>query len=188
VRLFVAAEVPDGVRARLADSQRRLREMPLPLRWARPEGIHLTLFFLGEAAPERVGAIVDAIGPVAASAAPFTLEAHGVDTFPAHGRPRVILFGLRGDLEAAARLKAAIDRALEAIGFRPDDRPFRPHLTLARVKEGRAGDWKTFLAREKETDGGRFEVDHLVLFESLLGPGGSRYRAAREFPLGERTT
>ena len=184
MRLFVAAPVPDEVRERLADCQERLRELPLPLRWTRPEGIHLTFFFLGETPEARVAAIGDAIAPVATSAAPFRLEAHGVHPFPAHGRPRVLVFGLRGDLDTAARLKKELDGALQEIGFTPDDRPFRPHLTLARAREGRAGDWKTPLAREAEADGGGFEVRQLVLFESRLGPGGSQYRELQKFDLG----
>jgi 2'-5' RNA ligase len=184
VRLFVAAEVPDDVRGRLAGCQKRLRDLPLPLRWTRPEGIHLTLFFLGETPEARLVEIGQAIGPVAGSAVPFSLEAHGVHAFPDHGRPRVLVFGLRGDLEAAARLKHGLDEALKALGFVPDDRPFRPHLTLARSRDGRAGDWKPPLAREQEAEGGRFDVRRFVLFESLLGPGGSQYRAVREFPFG----
>jgi RNA 2',3'-cyclic 3'-phosphodiesterase len=185
VRLFVAVEVPDDLRGRLAGCQARLRELPLPLRWTRPEGIHVTFFFLGETPEARVPEIARAIERVAASAAPFTLEAHGVHTFPGHGRPRVLVFGLRGDLDAAARIKRDLDDALQPLGFTPDDRPFRPHLTLARARDGRAGDWKTPLAREKDAEGGRFEVRRLVLFESRLGPGGSQYRAVRAFPFGE---
>jgi len=188
VRLFVAAEVPDDVRERLAECQKRLQELPLPLRFTRPEGIHLTFFFLGDTPEARVAAIADAVAPVAAATAPFPLEAHGVHTFPAHGRPRVLVFGLRGDLGAAARLKSGLDEALGSLGFTPDDRPFRPHLTLARAREGRAGDWKTPLAREAEADGGAFDVRCLVLFESRLGPGGSQYRAVQEFPFGTGST
>ncbi len=187
MRLFVAAEVPGDVRDRLAECRERLRDVPLPLRWTRPEGIHLTFFFLGETPEARVAATADAIGMVAASSAPFQLEAHGVHAFPGHGRPRVLVFGLRGDLDPAARLKTGLDGVLKQLGFTPDDRPFRPHLTLARVKEGRAGDWKTPLARETEAEGGWFEVRRLILYESRLGPGGSQYRAVREFPLRAET-
>ena len=178
----MAADIPADVRERLAGCRERLRDLPLPMRWSRPEGIHLTFFFLGEAKEERVDAIAGAIEPVAAASAPFDLEAHGVETFPGHGRPRVVVFGLRGDVEAAAALKTRLDRALAAIGFAPGDRPFRPHLTLGRTKEGRTGDWRPHLAREKEAAAGRFTVKGLVLYESLLGPGGSQYRPLRTFP------
>jgi 2'-5' RNA ligase len=182
VRLFVAADIPADLRARLAECQKRLRDLPLPMRWSRPEGIHLTLFFLGESPEARVAEIAAAIERVAAAAAPFDLEAHGVETFPARGRPRVVVFGLRGDLDAAARVKQRLDAALETIGFRAEERPFRPHLTLGRAKEGKAGDWRAFLERETGAAGGRFTVRALVLYESLPGPGGSQYRAVRRFP------
>lgn len=182
MRLFVAADIPPEVRERLDECRARLRDLPLPVRWTRPEGIHLTMFFLGETPESRVAEIASAVEPVAAATAPFELEAHGVETFPGHGRPRVVVFGLRGDVQAAGALKTRLDRALAAVGFTPDDRPFRPHLTLGRTKEGRAGDWRPHLEREKEADGGRFTVDALVLFQSLLGPGGSQYRPLRAFP------
>jgi 2'-5' RNA ligase len=182
VRLFVAADIPPDVRERLDRCRTRLRDLPLPMRWSRPEGIHLTMFFLGEAPEGRLAEIEGAIDPVAAATAPFELEAHGVLTFPGHGRPRVVVFGLRGDVQAAATLKMRLDRALAAVGFTPDDRPFHPHLTLGRTREGRAGDWRPHLALEEEADGGRFTVGALVLYQSLLGPGGSQYRPIRTFP------
>lgn len=186
MRLFVAAEIPPEVRARLADCQARLRGLPLPVRWTRPEGIHLTFFFLGEAPADRLPAIESVVAGVAAAAQGFRLLARGVATFPERGRPRVIVVGIGGDLDAAAQLKEALDAALGTLGFRADGRPFHPHLTLGRTKDGPAGDWKTPLERERETEAGPFDVQRLALFESLLGPGGSQYRVVREFPLASR--
>jgi len=183
VRLFVAADIPPEVRARLAACQARLRGLPLPVRWTRPEGIHLTLFFLGEAPAERLPVIESVVAGVAAAARGFRLLARGVATFPERGRPRVIVVGIAGDLDAAARLKEALDAALGPLGFRADGRPFHPHLTLGRTKDGPAGDWKTPLERERETEAGPFDVQGIALFESRLGPGGSQYRVVREFPL-----
>lgn len=183
MRLFVAADIPDGVRTRLAGCQNRLRDLPLPVRWTRPEGIHLTFFFLGETPVDRLAGIQTAVAGAAGASDAFRLEAHGVGAFPERGRPRVIVFGVGGDLDAASRLKRGLDVALGALGFRPDERAFHPHLTLGRTRDGPAGDWKTGLAGERDAEGGAFEVDHLVLFESQLGPGGSRYRAIGTFPL-----
>jgi len=183
MRLFVAAEIPELVRGRLAACQARLRDLPLPVRWTRAEGIHLTLFFLGETPVDRLAGIEAAVAEVAGASAGFRLEARGVGTFPERGRPRILVFRIGGDLDAASRLKRALDAALGALGFRPDERPFHPHLTLGRTKDGPAGDWRSGIAREREAEGGSFDVDHVVLFESQLGPGGSQYRAVREFPL-----
>ena len=183
MRLFVAADIPDVVRARLAECQKRLRDLPLPVRWTRPEGIHLTFFFLGETPAERLAGIEEAVAGVTGASDGFRLEARGVGAFPERGRPRVIAFGVGGDLDAASRLKRGLDAPLAALGFPPDERSFHPHLTLGRTRDGPAGDWKSGLARERDAEGGAFEVDHLVLFESRLGPGGSQYRAVRTFPL-----
>jgi 2'-5' RNA ligase len=95
----------------------------------------------------------------------------------------VIVVGIAGDLDAATRLKQGLDAALGTLGFRADERPFHPHLTLGRTKDGPAGDWKTPLEGERETEAGPFDVQRLTLFESLPGPGGSQYRVVRELPL-----
>jgi 2'-5' RNA ligase len=176
MRLFVAAVLPDELRRALEALQARLASLPLPVRWSHPETMHLTFAFLGEtseAVAERIPAAVAAA--VAQGPAPFRLEARGCGTFPGHGRPRVVWVGLQGDIDAAVRLKRVVDTALEPIGFRPEDRPFRPHLTLGRVAEGRMGNWREPLAAESETAIGSLDVRALTLFESRLGSDRARH-------------
>ena len=103
MRLFVAADIPPEVRARLAECQARLRGL-LPVRWTRPEGIHLTFFFLGEAPADRLPAIESVVAGVAAEARGFRLLARGVAAFPGRGRPRVIVVGIGGDLDAREKI------------------------------------------------------------------------------------
>lgn len=176
MRLFVAAVLPDDLRRALAALQHRLASLPLPVRWTHPETMHLTFAFLGEtseAVAERI--------PTALAAAlvqgppPFRLEARGCGTFPGHGRPRVVWVGLQGEIDAAARLKQVVDAALEPLGFGREDRPFRPHLTLGRVVEGRMADWREALAVVSETALGSLEVTSLTLFESRLGSERARH-------------
>ncbi len=185
MRLFVAADLNPEVRARLAGLQDELRGLPLRVSWARPEGIHLTLKFLGEVPPDRRAAIETALRPAGLGIPPFRLEAEGVGTFPERGLPRVIWVGLGGDTGAAERLQRSIERALEAVGFAPESRPFRPHLTLGRVKGAGDGDWRAVLRRSAGARAGRFEVREYMLFESRLGPGGAAYTALARFPLAD---
>ena len=185
MRLFLAAELPDEVRRRLAEAQEALKPARLPVKWTRPEAIHLTFRFLGETPEAHVPAIGEAVSRnLEEDTARFRLEARGVGVFPDHGRPRVIWAGIEGDLAAAGRLKEALDKALRPLGFAEEERPFRPHLTLGRLVDGRlAPDWR---ARVGDLAGERFgaiEVGACVLFRSHLLPEGARYDALRRFPL-----
>ena len=184
MRLFVAADLPREVRAGIGAIQDDLRPIPLPVRWVRPEGIHLTFKFLGEVPERRREAIEAALRAGAGGAArPFALEAAGVGTFPETGTPRVLWVGVHGQIDEAAKTERAIDAAFGEIGFPPDERAFRPHLTLGRVKGPGRGDWRGFLARFAAARAGGFEVREIVLFESRLDPGGASYLPLAAFPL-----
>jgi len=182
MRLFVAADLPRDLRDRLAAIQVQGRTWPLPVRWVRPEGIHLTFKFLGEVAPDRVGAIHEALESARHSTAPFFLTTAGTGSFPEHGQPQVLWIGIGGDLESSARLQTAIESALVGIGLEPEDRPYRPHLTLGRVKGPPRGEWRSSLAAAAGAPV-RFEVDDFVLYESRHSPGGSTYFPLRRFVL-----
>ena len=184
MRLFVAADLPAGVRARLAEIQERLRRAALPVRWVRPEGIHLTFRFLGEVPATRRTEIEGALRGPARDGAPFRLQAAGLGLFPESGAPRVLWIGVGGDLEPVGALQRAIEAAIEPLGFAPEKRPFHPHLTLGRVKGPGRGDWRNDLRGLSSGDAGGFEVREYVLFESRLGPEGAVYAALARFPLG----
>ena len=189
MRLFAAATLPDDVRERLGELQRELGSIPLELRWVRPEGIHLTLKFLGEAAEDRLNGIREVLEGVAAAVTPFRLEIRGVGSFPERGTPRVIWVGLGGEVGAAETLSRRIDAALEEVGFPAENRAFKPHLTLGRVKGGGRGDWRSFLRRFASFDGGEFPVSSFVLFQSRLATSGATYHPLAVFALsggGER--
>jgi len=184
VRLFVAADLPTDLRGRLESLQRELREAPLPVRWARPDGIHLTLKFLGEVAGSRLEELTTAVAGAGRRVGPFRLETARAVPFPAGGTPRLIWVEVRGDIDQARTLAAAIDAASAPFGVPPETREFTPHLTLGRVKgPGREG-WRDVLERAGGSGLGGFEVTEYVLFESRLDPGGAVYTAIRRFPLG----
>ena len=185
MRLFIAADLPATVRARLGEAQTRLAALPLDVRWTRPDGIHLTFTFLGEVPADRVDGIRAALQASGCRGmAPVALAARGVGVFPDRGRPRVIWAGVVGDLESARRVKRAIDGALAPVGVAAEERPFQPHLTLGRVSGGGGGDWRGILERHARDDFGAFEMRACVLFESHPGPGGARYRAIESVAFG----
>ncbi|HET6278717.1 MAG TPA: RNA 2',3'-cyclic phosphodiesterase, partial [Candidatus Polarisedimenticolia bacterium] len=168
---------PPGLRGRLTALQERLRDVPLDLRLVNPSGIHLTLRFIGELAEERVDDIVAALAaPASAGLSRFTLRAAGLGVFPPRGAPRVIWIDLEGEREPAARLAAAVDAALVQCGLAAEQRPFTPHLTVARVRGVKRADWQAALAALAEERLGDLIVDRYHLYESQLGRGGATYR------------
>lgn len=185
MRLFIAAEIPEELQRRLGEAQRRLAGLPLEVRWVRPEGIHLTLAFLGETAEERRALVETAMERVVhGGPPPFRLLARGIGTFPERGRPRVIWAGLLGDVEVIERLQGGLKDALAEAGWTLDDRPFHPHLTLGRVTGARSGDPRPLLEALAVEEFGTIEVRRIALFESRLGAGGARYSvlSAAELP------
>ncbi|MBF5041779.1 RNA 2',3'-cyclic phosphodiesterase [Aggregicoccus sp. 17bor-14] len=170
MRLFVAVTLGEQVTSRAEAAVARLRALAPRARWARLEGLHLTLAFLGETPPERVPALEAALREVAARHAPFRLSAAGGGSFGSHARPRVLWADVCGDTAALGALQADVARALTPLGFTPESRPYTAHLTLARAKDPRGDAALTAcveaLAGE---DWGEAGVDQLVLFESRAG-------------------
>lgn len=188
-RLFLAISLPAQVKERLAEVQRELARSGADVRWVRPEGIHLTLKFLGEVPPEKIEAIVAACEKAVKEAAPGALRlgVRGLGTFPPNRAPRVVWAGLTGDLTALARLKRALEEALVSLGFEREDRPFVPHLTLGRVKSARRREaLLKEIARFREEEffsPESIEVCTLTLYQSTLHPEGAIYTALRKIPL-----
>jgi 2'-5' RNA ligase len=182
-RLFVALEPPDAVRRRLAALAEELRRAAGrgagEVRWVAPESVHLTLQFLGAVPEERVPAIEVALrDAVAAAGRPLSLSLHGAGGFPNARRPRVVWAGLEGDVGPLAALVAELGARLAKLGYAPEGRPFAPHLTLGRARDGRgAPGLGGALAAAAQVEGTPWRVAELVLFESHLSPKGPRYEA-----------
>ncbi len=189
LRLFVAVDPPEPVRRRLAALEAELRRLAArhagEVRWVDPESVHLTLQFLGAVPEERVEPVAAALAAAAAAGRPLALEVRGAGGFPSARRPRVLWAGVAGEVEALASLAADVGRRLAPLGFPPEERPFSPHLTLGRARDGRgAPGLGGALAQAASEDGTPWRADALVLFESHLSPKGARYEALRRFPLG----
>jgi 2'-5' RNA ligase len=189
LRLFVACELPAEMKAALASLQEALREKGAPrLRWVRPEGIHLTLKFLGAVPQEKVTAICEALAPTVQGIPPLALSLAEVGTFGDRRGPRVVWVGMEGNLEPLARLQQRVEKALEPLGFPPERRAFSPHLTLARVPDSMGSDERQplrQLAKDIEVPPApAVTIGELSLMRSILGPGGAVYERLAAFPLG----
>jgi 2'-5' RNA ligase len=178
MRLFVAVELPADVKDALS-----ALETSIPgATWVRPAALHLTLRFLGDNLdPIRLTPIKTALASV--KAAPFPLTLRGVGRFPPGKRPARVLWVGIDEQPALLTLQASVERALSAVGFEPEDRPFSPHITLARLKG--EGSVEGFIEKHSGFRAETFTVSEFVLMSSVLTPHGPNYRREAQFPLRE---
>ncbi|MBF8266681.1 MAG: 2'-5' ligase [Dehalococcoidia bacterium] len=189
LRAFIAVELPPGVTETLRRLVQDLQSLALrDIRWVRPKGVHLTLRFLGNIPSDSVEPVSQALRRCAASSAPFDLFLGGLGAFPAWRDPRVIWVGLGGALEGLLSLQEALERELESLGFERERRPFSPHLTLGRIREGasapqrrRAGEALAGVSVEVR---GELPVREVSLIRSTLTPSGAIYTRLYSAPLG----
>jgi RNA 2',3'-cyclic 3'-phosphodiesterase len=175
-RLFIAVVIAPDVRQKLAAAQKALPIAGLNLKWVKPENLHLTLAFLGDTDPERVAPVKALLDEVAGAVTPFAFDVTGLGYFGNRRDPRVVWAGLAGDLVPLKKLQTRLSNELKALGFVLDERDFKPHLTLARIKAViHAGAFLHELERRREEVFGLSRVDQLVLISSELGPAGPTY-------------
>lgn len=180
-RLFVAVPLPDDAVEAIAQLVASVRADGVPgggrdVRWVRLDGLHLTLRFLGPTPPERVEPTQAAVMEAAVGIEPFELTIEGAGAFPSAHRPRALWLGVGDGKERLAAAAAVVDRALEPVGWPPDPRPFRAHLTLARSDGVSAG--PAIAARLTAAAADLrlpVAVERIGLFESLTGGGPARY-------------
>ncbi len=176
MRLFIAIEIPEDVKRGIAAIQERLRKSGADAAWTRPEGIHLTLKFLGEVAEAKIPDIKAAMSGAVQGTANFRLEVEGAGAFPNSKSPRVLWLGIRGGVERVAALHAAMEEAMVKLEFAPEDRAFSPHLTLARIKYLRPRfSWQQAIEGIRDVKLGGIEVAAVSLMKSELKPSGAVY-------------
>ncbi|MBA4422847.1 MAG: RNA 2',3'-cyclic phosphodiesterase [Syntrophus sp. (in: bacteria)] len=184
IRSFLALDPPEEVLREIGAVQNRLRKLiEGDIRWVRPEGIHLTLKFFGDVSGDDVANIATVVEKAAEGERPFSLAIGGAGVFPDPHRPRVLWLGMNGDVERLLVFQKGLEQTLQQIGFPHEERPFRPHLTLGRIKTSR-GLIGLVRALEKgeEYTAGRFIASGLSLMQSELTPRGAVYTKLKWFP------
>jgi 2'-5' RNA ligase len=180
MRLFVALEIPSTVRENLAVLLKSLRAVSPQTRWVRPENLHVTLKFIGEVPEAKFAAIRSALAG-ARSDQIVTLDFRGLGFFPNEKRPRVFWAGI----EASPNLKdlaADIDRATEKLGIPREQRPFSPHLTLARFEPpGLPEKLRSAIRESAAREFGSLHANRYHLIESKLKPSGAEYTTLESF-------
>lgn len=181
-RLFIAIGLPEAILKSLAELQFELKRFARDAKWVQPDGIHLTLKFLGYVDPSRVEEISASLSRVTAGCPPAPIGIHGCGAFPNTRRPNVLWAGVES--EQLLEIQSRVDDQMAALGFEKEKRAFTPHLTLARFREPR-GLAPLMLLVEKKRDVplGNFTASKIRLYESILHRGGAEYHILKEYPL-----
>ncbi|HEV2460292.1 MAG TPA: RNA 2',3'-cyclic phosphodiesterase [Ktedonobacterales bacterium] len=186
-RTFIAVELNDAMRAALASSIVRLSRALPAVRFTPPEGLHLTLAFLGELDGDRLAEAYAAACAAAQGVTPFTLALMNLGFFGPPRGPRVLWAGVGGDLAALTTLHQQLAQQLEARGFPLDARPFAPHLTLARLKallDPAALQGLAAVLQSPEQARATLPVTALSVMKSELLRPAARYTRLKGCPLG----
>jgi len=181
MRLFVAVNLPDEVRAAIWQSTATMRSKEFPIRWVSAESIHLTLKFLGDVDESLESQVIAALESAVLGARGFDLSLAGFGAFPNAHRPRVVWLGCE-TATALGLVQHRVEEEMNAIGFPFEGRPFRPHLTLGRARrEARTTDWRGFdgILRQAAFKGS-VAVDTIDLMQSELSRAGARYNRRYE--------
>jgi RNA 2',3'-cyclic 3'-phosphodiesterase len=188
LRLFIATDLSADQRAACAQLIENLRKgvqftKAYP-KWVEPNAMHLTLKFLGDVDSARVPQIAQALDPVASTIKAFTMGFKGLGVFPSERQPRILWVGVQAGHREVLQLQFGVERALNALGFPPEDRPFHPHLTLARIKSTRGAEaLMDVVHSHRDSDLGQATVDHMTLYQSTLLPEGPVYKALHTWSL-----
>lgn len=188
VRSFIAAEISPNVRARASRLITELSVTDAKISWVQPRNLHLTLIFLGDVSMNEVPRLCSAMTRAAAELPPFDLEVRGAGAFPNPARPRTLWLGVGDGSEEMIQLHDALQDALAELGYRPEGRRFRPHLTLGRVRQTPrdAGALVQLLEERRDYLADVMSVADITLFSSELTKDGPVYDPLGEAELGGR--
>ncbi len=176
MRTFIAIEIPEEIKRQMTEVQNGLRNAGVDASWPRPEGVHLTLKFLGEVPEAKLPEIMSSLRSAVQGTGVFRLEAAGTGAFPNAKAARVVWVGLSGDVDKLNCLQGAVEKALTDIGFAGEDRKFTPHLTLGRIKYIRSRNaWLKALDGIKDVRFAGFDVSAVSLMKSELQRSGAVY-------------
>lgn len=179
MRLFVAVPLPAQALEEAGELLREMRALDWPVRWVKDDGLHISLKFFGEVTTDRLDAIEELVEFATRGMKPMELVPQGGGAFPSRSHPKVLRLEVQSgpDLEL---LQDRMERGGEQIGFAPEGRPFRPHITLGRVREGQRLPAGAIGHLEGLRHGAVFLADRVTLFESRLTPDGPVYSTRLE--------
>jgi len=180
MRLFIALEIPQKVKEEIAAIQKKLKTENISGRWVKPEITHLTLVFLGETAPNKIGNIKKILNGASTQISPINLWLEKIDAFPSPGKAKIIHLPLKGEVGKLNALILKIQKSLIKQKVYFDKKPFVPHLTVGRLKKPQN---LTLLLSKIKIPHREFFSNKLNLIQSILTPQGPIYKTLRSFDL-----
>ena len=185
IRSFLAFELPPEIREKIGEVSIELQKLTLPVRWVKVTNIHLTIIFLGYVDEDKIDDIKEKVNLVVQRFSIFKTRLNGIGVFPNWRKPRVIWIGLGEEIERLSTLREELQTGLKVLGFKPEKRPFAPHLTIGRFKGlvDRDEELKSILDRYHDLSGDLQYLNELVLFKSDLKPDGPVYTKMASWPL-----
>jgi RNA 2',3'-cyclic 3'-phosphodiesterase len=183
-RLFIALPVDSEMKHRLNKLTSALETRDTHVKWVEEENFHLTLKFLGETRQEKIEEIRKALSELLKDTAGFEIYLKNLTAFPGMTNPKVICVDIISGTEKLARIADSIENSLEKLGFPRENRKFRPHLTLGRLKSpDNCEKLKDKIEKFREFDGGKIQVNEICLMQSNLTRKGPIYTTVEKFVL-----
>jgi 2'-5' RNA ligase len=183
LRLFIAFESPQEVKAKAGEIQDQLRQAHADVSWERHDKLHCTVKFLGETPSELVPVIADALLEIGRQNPPFSVRYRGTGCFPGKRDPRVLWLGIENPDGRLYSLFRSVEAATSALGIKPETREFHPHLTLGRVRSGRNHGNLLRILESVTFESTIIAIHEILLIKSELRPTGSVYTNIKFVPL-----
>lgn len=176
IRTFIAIDIPRSTQEALDQVITEFRKTGAAVTWVKPGRMHLTLKFLGNVPEEKIDAISQAMTGAAEQSTSFVLRPVGCGAFPSMKNMRIVWVGLQGDLDLLKHFHRRLEEALEVLGFDREQRSFKPHLTLGRVKGAKHAEaLRQAVLSQQDFALEAFDVLELVMYKSDLRPEGAHY-------------
>ena len=180
IRTFLAIELSEALKKETYLFVETLRDRYQGFRFIEPQNWHLTLHFLGDIEPEKIEQLGSRLKEALVQINPFSVSLEGLGVFPNSQRPRILWIGVSGDISELLTLKKQVDEVLQNMHFQIETRPFHPHITIARAREGSKHSYlisgQTFKAQRVD------EIHSLTLFKSDLSPRGAQHTPLQVIP------
>jgi RNA 2',3'-cyclic 3'-phosphodiesterase len=182
MRLFIAINLPNSWKDVLAKPQESIGWLGKGVKWVEPRGMHLTLRFVGEVSESELPNLNVILRAASKGIAPFEMKIQGTGVFPSAKRPKVYWVGLDAP-RALFTLQTNIEHGIQALGFDPEEHPFKPHLTLARIKDPIGKDRMTDALLNFKVESEPYCVQDVFIMQSHLSREGATYEVAGKVEL-----
>jgi 2'-5' RNA ligase len=184
VRTFIAILLHGSLHNTLGEIIDKLASSKAKVKWVEPQNVHITLKFLGNVDEERLPEVYAACERAATGIDPIDLEMRAIDCFPNRKSPRIVWLGIERGAEAVKRLRERVEAELTGIGFSPEEKLFRAHLTIGRVKgKGGLSPLCRLLDEKKNIFVGSMRAEKISVMKSKILPSGPEYTEMKAIPL-----